>query len=262
MNSLSAADRSELLAGYVLGNLSAEEVAMVETYMAEHPETQHELQALQAAWNLMPLALPATQPNPGLRERILQGAALPEPLAAPATTAQANVQTGRRRSKSWWLLLGTALLGAIGCGGLGWQNYRLQSQFAAVQQQFSQELQQMRQQAQESQTIFSRSDTRLLPVKAMEKAYGSGSLVLAPVKTKALLTLQKVPTLPKGQVYKIWALKPNGERDCGHFVPNAQGGVSMELPLGDWDGATGIAITVEKVESTEAEGPEVMGGEI
>jgi anti-sigma factor RsiW len=264
MNSLPPAARSELLAGYVLGDLSAAEQAMVEEYLANYPEAQQELLELQNTWMLLPLALPEAQPGKLLRDRIMQ--------EAMVTENQAVFVEKRQQRRGLWATVGLALLGAIGCGGLCWQNYRLQSQMAMVQEQqqlLAQELQRSRQQtelalqqSQEQQTILSRPDTRLLPVKAMGKTAGSGSLVLAPIKTKALLTLQKVPALPEGQVYRIWALKEDGERACGHFRPDAKGLVTMELPLSDWDGATGISITIEKLQATEAEGPEVMGGDI
>jgi anti-sigma factor RsiW len=267
MNALSPAARSELLAGYVLGDLSPAEQAMVEEYLANHPEAQAELLELQNTWMLLPLALPEVQPGKLLRDRILQEAMVMEPQAVLVEKRQL-----RQQRRGLWATVGLAVLGAIGCGGLCWQNYRLQSQVAMIQDQqqlLAQELQRSRQQTElalqqsrEQQTILSRPDTRLLPVKAMGKTAGSGSLVLAPVKTKALLTLQKVPALPEGQVYRIWALKEDGERACGHFRPDAKGLVTMELPLSDWDGAKGISITIEKLQATEAEGPEVMGGEI
>jgi anti-sigma factor RsiW len=265
MNSLSPAARSELLAGYVLGDLSTAEQAMVEEYLSTHPTAQQELQDLQNAWMLLPLALPEVRPSEQLRARIMQG-------ATDAGAAKSLVENRRshRYLNGLWVLLGLAVAGAI--GGLGGQNYRLQQQMAAVQkqqQQMAQELDRSRQQvalarqeAQEQRTILSRADTRFLPVKAMGKSAASGTLLLAPVKTKAFLNLQKVPALPTGKVYRIWAVKANGESDCGYFLPDAQGGVSKELPLSDWDGANSIVITIEAEQAKAAEGPEVMGGEI
>jgi Anti-sigma-K factor rskA len=256
MNSLSPSARSELLAGYVLGNLTPAERAMVEEYLATHPAAQQELQNLQSTWMLLPLALPPGEPGAGLRDRILQ----------EATPARRWSLPGLRH---WWLLLGVAATLAI--GGLGWQNHGLQQQVAKAlqqKQQIAAELERSRQQtalalqqAQDRLSIMSRADTRFLPVKAMEKLSGSGSLVLAPVKTKAFLTLQKVPALPTGRVYRIWAVKENGEDACGHFRPDANGFVYMELPLSDWNGANAISITIEQEKAKEAEGPEVMGGE-
>jgi Anti-sigma-K factor rskA len=265
MNALSPAARSELLAGYVLGDLSPAEQAMVEEYLSTHPTAQQELQDLQNTWMLLPLALPEVRPNEQLRDHIMQGA-----MEAVAATSVVENRRSHRQLKGLWVLLGLAVTGAI--GGLGWQNYHLQQQMAAVQQQqqqLTQDLDRSRQQtalaqqeAQEQRTILSRADTRFLPVKAMGKSAASGTLLLAPVKTKAFLNLQKVPALPTGKVYRIWAVKANGESDCGHFLPDAQGVVSKELPLSDWDGAISIVITIEAEQAKEPEGPEVMEGEI
>jgi hypothetical protein len=256
MNSLPPAARSELLAGYVLGDLSAAEQKMVEEYLATDPAAQKELQDLQGVWTMLPLALPQEEPAGQLRDRILQN-------AVPTR------QESAKKRKNFWMLFAMAAVG-VNCG-LSWQNHGLQQQIAKAlqqKQQIAQELDRSRQQAQlaqrkaqDQQTILSRADTRFLPVKAMDKKAGSGGLLMAPARTKAFLSLQKVPNLPLGQVYRIWAIKENGERACGHFRPDAQGSVHMELPLSDWNGATAISITIEQEKAKEAEGPEVMGGE-
>lgn len=256
MNSLPPAARSELLAGYVLGDLSAAERKMVEEYLATNPAAQQELQNLQSTWTMLPLALPQEEPAGQLRDRILQNA----------------VQTRQRspkKRKNFWMLFGVVAV-AVNCG-LSWQNHSLQQQMAKVlqqKQQLAQDLDRSRQQnvlalkkVQDQQTILSRADTRFLPVKAIDKKAGSGGLLMAPARTKAFLSLQKVPPLPNGQVYRIWAIKENGERACGHFRPDEKGSVYMELPLSDWNGANAISITIEQEKAKEAEGPEVMGGE-
>ena len=63
-----------LLTGYVLGDLSPEEAAVVKQYLETYPQLTAEVESLQATLALFPLSLPKTKPSENLREQILQAA--------------------------------------------------------------------------------------------------------------------------------------------------------------------------------------------
>lgn len=252
------ADVAELLAGYVLGALTPTEQTTVETYLAHHPAARQYLAKLQTTWELLPLALPDAQPPEALRERV---------MAAAASVDLAPSQPHLRSRILWITALGGAI--ALALGGLGWQNHRLQQQIATLQQQNTQLAQQSQgysQQLQaaqrETQDLLEQSGNRLIPIKSMvDRSTATGSLLMAPAKSIALLHLKQVPKLPQGKVYRIWAILDSGEMACGDFTPSGEGTVSMKLPLmADWQKAKEIAITIEDPKAKDAEGPEVMGG--
>ena len=72
-----------LLAGYVLGDLSPEEVVRVKQHLATAPELANEINRLQATLALLPLSLPPTSPPQTLRQHLLQAAQSASAKPAP-----------------------------------------------------------------------------------------------------------------------------------------------------------------------------------
>jgi anti-sigma-K factor RskA len=224
----------ELLAGYVLGDLSPSEVALLEEYLATHPEAQSELEHLQTTLNLMPLALPASSPASELKQRLMQAA---QPSAASSS------------QKRWVGGFGAVVtaLAATAIAGLGWQNYRL-----------TQELASSRQDWQRQQAMLMQPSNRLLAIKGLDASQPSvGSLILVPASSQAMLTLKQVPPLPPGKVYRMWAYLKDQEQEiaCANFRPDRSGYVSQLLSLEKWQKVTTVIVTIE----TEQESPEALG---
>ncbi len=97
---------AELMAGYVLGNLSPEEQAFLEDYLKNHPEAHQEINALERTLALVPFALPEPSPAPKLQAKF----------------------TGRKILTI--LAIGLGVLLTIGST---WQNYQLRQQIAQFQ---------------------------------------------------------------------------------------------------------------------------------
>ncbi len=85
----------ELLAGYVLGDLTGSEIIVVEAYLAAHPEQQAEVASLMLPLDLLPLTLPADNPPSSLRAQILQIAAA-ETAGTIVPISQSKVQSRQR----------------------------------------------------------------------------------------------------------------------------------------------------------------------
>ena len=60
-----------LAAGYILGDLNASEINQLKAALANNPELQAELDALQVAYNTLPQAMPSVTSPPGLKAKIL-----------------------------------------------------------------------------------------------------------------------------------------------------------------------------------------------
>jgi anti-sigma-K factor RskA len=248
----------ELLAGYVLGDLTVAEMAIVETYLAAHPEQQAEVASLTLPLDLLSLTLPADNPPSSLRTKILQQAAVGQ-IAINQPAESSPVQS----SQIWKSIL--VGLGSLLIAGLGWNNYRLSHELATVKQDLKIAKIAQKQKSSEYQSVVSllpQPDNRYFSLKNMQGKGGAGSLVMVPNKSIALLALQKVEPLPPGQVYRVWAIIGDHEMECAHFAPDAEGKVLMQIPLKSWEKANKITITIEQQEAKEPEGEIAIEGEI
>jgi hypothetical protein len=248
---------SELLAGYVLGDLSPAEIEIVEQYLSKHPEEQSEVNDLILSLDILPLTLPLDSPPAALKQRIMQMAES-EPIADIPPVIPRKIEP--QSTNSWLRVI--AGLGLLILGGLGWQNYQLSQELATVRQDLTNtKIAHDRQEDLNSQTyrsvvgLLQSPNNRFLSLKSTgEKPMGMGSLVMAPQKSSAFLTLQKVPPIPKTQVYRVWAIMGDNEMACADFLPDADGKVSIQIPFKSWQKTTKVMITIEEKTAIEAKG--------
>jgi hypothetical protein len=251
----------ELLAGYVLGDLTPSEIEIVEAYLTAHPEQQAEVANLMLPLDLLSLTLPENNPPASLRQQILQIAAAETPV-----TTQPIEQLEVKSRQPWQSII--AGLGLLLVASLGWHNYRLSHELATVKQdlkttQIARDLQKDR----DSQSVVSllqQPNNRFIPLKNMEgkTGMGMGSLIMVPAKSSAVLVLQQIKPLAPGQVYRMWAIMGEKEMGCADFLPDPEGKVLMQIPLDRWEKARKIMITIEQKEAKEAEGEIAVEGEI
>lgn len=228
----------ELLASYVLGDLTPEEVALVNQLLDSRPELKDEVDRLQKTLALLPLSLPKASPPSRLKTRILR-----------------NSETVSLVSNSKWVVSGlTARLGAMGSiavaviVGLGLYSYYLHQEVAA---------------ARETIALLRQPSNRLLSFQGTAPiSQASGSLVVVPRSDVAVLTLKNLAPLPEGKVYRLWAVKDAKKIYCGDFTPNSEGNVLLKLPLDKYmSGASAAAITVEPSQkNSHPTGETVMTG--
>jgi hypothetical protein len=272
MNSPNSADEwSELLAGYVLGDLTTAEVAAVEKYLAGSEAAQQELKQLQIALSFLAVTDPVIDTTPATATEIASLARLREQIVSPVSLPIAQSRKTRILSGIGW---GLGAIATILAATLGWQNYQLNQQLTVAQQkiqtqqnllsQSGQQLTATQQELQSQQAILRQSGNKLLAIKGMDEGGKStGSLVMSPAMDTAVLVLQKVPALPPGKVYRMWAMMGHDEMACADFVPDQAGQVFQKVSLKDWQTAKTVVVTIEPVkESPIPEGTAVMmGGE-
>jgi Anti-sigma-K factor rskA len=266
---------SELLTGYVIGDLTPAEMAIFEQYLAAHPEQQAELTSLMLPIDLLSLSLPADIPPASIRQKIMQTA------AAEVATVK---QTGKRPKiqfqpvRLWQTSI--AGLGLFILAGLGWQNYSLGSANHRLSQSLVTEKHSYSRLGKDFSIISDKNqrdglivkdyhavinllqqpNNRLVPLKSSGKnPVGMGSLVVAPEKGSAVLSLQKVSSISPNQVYRVWVtMEDEDDEDddiaCGDFIPDAAGKVLKHLPFKDWHKITKVAITIENKSTVESTG--------
>jgi anti-sigma-K factor RskA len=248
-------DWQELLAGYVLGNLSPEELIQFNQYLAQNPESQHEVARLQKTLALLPLSLVEEQAPKNLKARIRASAysAMEESelLNATFSTAKNNKRKFQKLLKSK-IKAGIALM-AIAI--LGWQTYHLKQQVNLAESQVE-TLLQAKAESETARTNFVRyretvsllyqPKNRLLNLTGFESSVrASGSLLISPDRKIAVLVLQNIPNPPPGKIYQMWAVVNGQKINCTQFRPDRDGTVLLQMPVTNWIATPMVTITVE-----------------
>lgn len=242
----------ELLAGYALGDLSPEEAEQLRQLLAHHPEIEAEMQQLQEVLAAMPYALPPTEPPAALKTSLLQAA------------TQAAIPVRRQ----WPLRAIGSSIAALLILALSVDNLRLRQDVhqmdgdvTALQAHVD------RQQAQlvaqkDALDMLREPKTQLVSLRGMDPMSDAcGNLVITPGQGEAVVMLQKMPVLPEGQSYYLWAEIEGQNVALRGFNADDQGKVFFKVPLAklSGEGKTGLAVTIEvSPDPARPQGPMVM----
>lgn len=242
--------RNELLAGYVLGDLSPEEMAAVEQQLRDDPDLAAELEQLQTTMSWLAVETPAIAPPPGGRDRLLAQVTPPVPAPTPASRPATGGQVlPFRFGARDWLTAAAAIALAV----LGFSNFQMQQRLASVEQEFED--------YQEAIALLQQPQNRLLSIQAVSdtmSATGTGSLVIAPERDAAILTLQNMEPPPDGMVYRMWAYVDGEKVDCTDFMPDASGQVFLQFPLEGWENTSSVVVNIEPEASEQPDDGEMI----
>ena len=260
----------ELLAGYVLGNLSPEEAEDLQQILLDRPELVAEVQVLQEVLAVLPYALPVMEPSSQLRQSILDALIVNNSLDHSqensldhALNQSINNQSNPRnkanrpswqRSIPWRKVIGgIAVLVAV---AIAVDSYRLRQQVTAMQRQISGQ--------RDLIAMLQQPNTRLVSLKGMDQAVtASGNIVVTPGESKAVLILQNLSPLPDGQAYQLWSIVNNQKIPWEQFRVDQKGTVFVKLSLPENQSVTRLAITVElSPPPLEPTGPMVMTSDL
>ena len=248
---------SELLAGYVLGDLSSDDMIRVQAYLDNHPEAVQEIIELKATLNLMSLGLPDVPVPPMIKDNLL--AALPSEKVIPIKQVkQSNLKFNE--GNRWRTIASIAgSMAAVTIVGLGLQSYQLQQEFIATRQELKQlrETQEklLAQQSdqsryQQSISLMNQPSGRILRLTGSGTAIQTtGTIVIAPTQKRAVLMVKNMPAPPPGKLYHLWAIVNGQKIACIQFTPEADGQVMLQLPADRWSNAVGVVVTIESVQS-------------
>lgn len=257
----------ELLAGYVLGDLTTEEVAQMQTIISNNPELVTEIDRLQETLALLPLGLPKAYPSENLRDRIAAVAIGEKVQISDEVSNKSNKnniqssQPSSRRSlsKHFWKVTALSLggLGAIIALSLGFDNYQMRQQIANSQIEL--------QKHQQTIAMLQSADNRMISLKGMGAIpAASGSVMIAPSEQTAMISIQNLMPIPQENSYRLWAIVDGKKIDCAKFRPDAQGKVFLKVPLENaLKQSTTLIITIEpNQDMPEPTGEMVMKGEV
>lgn len=225
---------TELLPGYALGCLDAEEAAQVVEHLAVCEHCQAELDAFQAVANQLAMAAPDAQPSPGLKTRILQQIQ-PE---TPLPQKQARFAGWRQRIAAWFQ------------SGIrpkwAFANALVMLMLAASTLLFWQRLHSLEQRYQTQDFQMVRLEcTHVVPEAA-------GQILISRDGEFGILTVAHLPVLDADQTYQVW-LNRKGERiPGGTFSVNRNGYGVLKLISAESLLDCGFSITVEPADGSVA----------
>jgi anti-sigma-K factor RskA len=234
----------ELMAGYVLGNLTPEEAEELQQLLAAHPELGEEMHSLQEVLAAMPYALPEVQPAAVVRSRILTAAQHQPAQLAPTS------RRDRRQSMALW----GGSIAAVLALAIGLDNLNLRQQLATTQAKIASQ--------KDLIAMLQAPQTKLVTLKGMDQmSKAAGNVVITPGEAGAIVVLQDLPPLPPGQTYNLWAVASGQKVAAGNFTANPQGRVFVKVPLtsATSDRVTNLVVTIEASPTPlSPQGPMVM----
>lgn len=267
----------ELAAGYVLGELDADEEQQLQQLLRQNPALTQEVQALSAVFRLLPQALPMVEPPAGLREQIVTANAergadprLPLNVLYPlnmlrerrsASALPLRARVGRSPFILRWQSL-AAIAAGVAVLALGLDNLRLRQQVAQGEGSGTGV------NSEAIATILQQPHSRLVGL-ADSNVATSGTVLFTPGRwDNVVVSMENLPALPPDQTYRMWIrLQDDALILCGEFVPNSQGTVFAKLtptqqPTPD-NKAVSVFITVESKRAiAEPQGSPVITTEL
>lgn len=237
-------DEKMLASGYVLGDLTAEEIEQLEQLVADNPNLLKEIYALQASFALLPQGLPTIEPPPSLRGAI---------LSAPELQ-----QLPQPRRLTGLLLKVLAGLFTMATLALTLDNLRLRQQLQVAQNARIDRV----------ASILQQPKSRLISLKS-KNSKAAGTLLFTPGRWKeVIISLGNLAPLPPEQIYRMWLSLENGEiLYCGEFNTDSEGSVFVRFapPKTPPKGvkATGLFVTIDAPKAPlTPSGERVMEGSI
>lgn len=245
---------SDLLAGYALDILDADEAKRVAAHLEACAACSRELAGFRLAAAELPAALELHAPPAALRERILSAAATrppavkdalrpaqPEPGSAPVSSYRPRKHAPARKFglTPAWAAVGLIVIAAL--------------LFANVAQWI---------QVRRMQSQASLRTVALLPAEASGAA--TGTLVISMNGEYGVLVTDHLPPLDPNKQYQLWLIH-DGMRDSGGvFSVNTEGYgtllVSSPRPLADYQA---VGVTVEPYGGSPGPtGARVLGGDL
>jgi anti-sigma-K factor RskA len=233
----------ELVAGYVLNDLSVEESARFREALAQDPTLFVEVQSFQAAFALLPYGLPMAEPAASLKGKILSAARRPTaaPIEDHPPSNLVSITSSGHRVRSWQQRLPAISTGiaAIAVAALGFnqiQSGQQLQQTVALQQQLEEtnsQLESLRGEVRTSQAmtaLLSDPKTKVYSLVGEESnetnSRGATARVLVkPGASEVTLVAQGLPQPPEGKIYRFWAVTKASATPlyCGQFSQDSGG---------------------------------------
>lgn len=237
----------DLIPGYALGSLDADDLQLVTRHLQDCPVCRQDVQAYQETVASLAMAAPQYAPSPALKSRLMQKI---DQQGAP-TNPQQDGWVGLFKALSAWFSSPVGVvagaLAVLMVIALGVNNLVLWSQ------------------VRELQSLAAQQELRLVQLSGTTHApNASGYIVFNPNQSSGKLIVENTPGLSQTQQYQLWLIKDGKRTSGGVFSVNESGStthiIRAEKPL---DSFQAFGITVEPRGGSPAPtGIKVMGGDL
>ncbi|MGF1535353.1 MAG: anti-sigma factor domain-containing protein [Elainellaceae cyanobacterium] len=222
-------EEQALAAGYVLGDLTADEASQVAQLLNTNPAMQEEVEALRVSLQLVPLGLDMAAPPAHLEDKLMAAYQATEASeASEAADLNRSQGTTAPGSRSWARIIAALSIPALLLLAFG--NLRMRQQFAQLEDENRQLQQQLAalEDTDEVASILQRPRSRLV---ALQGSRSAGTLLFTPGQwEQVVVSIADLPPLPPDQIYRMWLSLDNGQPFlCGEFTTDEQGSVFVTL---------------------------------
>lgn len=245
---------TNLIAGYVLDDLSPEEATYLRQALAEDPTRAEELRSFEEAFSLLSYDLPMVEPSAQLKAKILSAASRQAAASRQTTEAASSPQLSNevplapRRQRQWrrWVPAISTSIAAVAVAALGLNQMQLgqqSGQTVALQQQLeatNAELARLRTDLQTSQATVAQLSNPNTQVQALigsapnpaNSRLPTARLLVQPGAAEVTLVAHDLPKLSQDQVYRLWSVADASAPPtyCGQFRQNAEGTARWATP--------------------------------
>jgi len=199
-------DSHGLIVDYVLGDLGDDEARAFEERIAAEPTLAREVERMRAVLGLLPYAK-ATEPPPHLRSAVLRA----------ADAARKPRPTRRTTIRAAWSTFGLAAAALLAVA-LGIDSYRVRRE--------------LRLERTVTAMLQEPNIVRSFVLHGTGTASGAvGTVALDLDAKKGAVAIERLPALPAGQVYRLWALVGENDVPCGDFGVNPAGKIVNQFPI-------------------------------
>ncbi len=229
----------ELSGAYVLDALDQAERERFERHLRRCPGCAEDVRQMTATATALALAV-ATEPPPGLKQRVLAAAAA-TPQLPPLPSAAARRRRGRHVTRSAWfprLALGVAAVGVAAAVALAVVTVSTQDRLDTV-----------RAQNQALAGVLAAPDAQI--ATARSSTGGTATVVLSYAQQKMIFTSSGLPRLPNAKVYELWLLSTGSAVPAG-LLPQPTDGKTAPVLASGLTSADKVGVTVEPAGGTSS----------
>lgn len=207
----------ELLAGYVIGDLTPSEQKHVKTLLRNRPELHQEIALIESAFASTLDTFISVDPPVRLRHRLLARF----PMADHRGEKEKGPQ-GHSSGLRWhplWHKWSQGLAAAL-ILGLGWRTYQLQTHLAQTEVILA---------------AFQSSTASVVTLAGLEDPTASGRLMFDTQRQQASLAFHNLPPAESNQIYRLWAQVGSQLVPCGEAIPAGETSKVMNFTINPED---------------------------
>lgn len=259
----------DIVLGYVLGILDADQVQAFEIAVTKHPALRSHVEAWQQHVHMLALGAPLVAPAPNVKRELLARVQATKVVRSGSAAGQRSL----RQTFGWAALLAVVL--ALG----GWNvalrnenatlrddNVALSVDFKANQATRTQLAEQLAQANQAMDFLVAQETTARALIGTASAPKAKGTMYMQPGNITAVLILDGLEPLPEGRTYQFWLAREGGAPVPNDtFTVDASGHASLIIKANDQVNAfKQVMVTIEPTagSSQPSDGATVLEGNL